>query len=67
MPDLSDLIGRQVTCIGLGNVLTQPIGYVIIWIQVDSFQGYDEDKITLVILYLSNFAAWVPMILGTLQ
>ena len=25
---LSDLIGRQVICTGLGNTLTQPIGYV---------------------------------------
>ena len=28
-------------------------------------QGYDEDQITLVILDLSNFAAQVPVILGT--
>ena len=34
-------------------------------VQVDGVQGYDEDLIALVILDLSNFAAWVPMILGT--
>ena len=28
-------------------------------------QGYDKDQIALVILDLSNFAAWVPVILGT--
>ena len=27
---ISDLIGRQVACVGLGNTLTLPIGYVIV-------------------------------------
>ena len=50
---------------GLGNVLTQPVGYVVIWIQVDRVQGYNEDQIALVIPDLPNFAAQVPIILGT--
>ena len=62
---ISDLMGRPVTCAGLGNALTWPIGYVIIRVQVDEVQGYDEDQIVLVILDLSNFVAWVPVILGT--
>ena len=62
---LSDLIGSQVTCIGLENAITWPIGYVIILIQVDGVQGYDEDQIALVVPDLSNFVAQVPMILGT--
>ena len=62
---LSDLVGRWVTCIGLGNALTQPIGYIIIQVQVVGVQGYDEDQIALVILDLSSFMVWVPMILGT--
>ena len=62
---LSDLVGGQVACAGLGNVLNWPMGYVIIWVQVDRVQGYDEDQIALVIPDLSNFAAWVPVILGT--
>ena len=41
------------------------VTYVIIWVQVDGVQGYDEDKIGLVVPYLSNFVTWVPMILGT--
>ena len=41
------------------------MGYVIIWAQVDRVQGYDEDQIALVIPDLSDFVAWVPMILGT--
>ena len=64
---LSDLVGRWVTCVGLGNALTWPVGYVIIWIQVDGVQGYDEDQIALVISDLSNFVALVPIILGTLM
>ena len=41
------------------------MGYVIIWVQVDGVQGYDEDQIALVILDVSNFAVRVPVILGT--
>ena len=41
------------------------MGYIIIQVQVDGVQGYDKDQIALVIPDLSNFAAWVPMILGT--
>ena len=62
---LSDLVGRQVTCVGLGNVLTQPLGYVIIQVQVDRVQGYDEDQIALVIPDLSNSVVQVHVILGT--
>ena len=61
---ISDLMGGWVTCVGLGNALTWPIGYVIIWVQVDGVQGYDEDQIAFVIQDLSNFMAWVPEILG---
>ena len=50
---------------GLGNAYTQPLGYVIIKVQVDGVQGYDEDQITLVVLDLSNFAARIPVILRT--
>ena len=39
--------------------------YVVIQVQVDGAQGYDEDQIALVILDLSNFVAQVPVILGT--
>ena len=50
-------LGAKVTCIGLGNAYTRPLGYVIIWVQVDGVQGYDKDQIALVILDLSNFEA----------
>ena len=63
---ITDLLGAKVTCIGLGNTYTRPLGYVIIQIQVDRVQGYDEDLIALVISDLSNFVAQIPVILGTL-
>ena len=62
---LSDLLGGRFACVGLGNALTWPLGYVIIWVQVYWVQDYDEDQIVLVIPDLSNIAAWVPIILGT--
>ena len=62
---LSDLVGGWVTCVGLGNTLTWPLGYVIILVQVDRVQGYDKDQIAQVITDLSNFVAQVPVILGT--
>ena len=43
----------------------RPSGYVVIQVQVDRVQGYDEDQIALVIPDLSKFAAQIPVILGT--
>ena len=62
---ITDLTGSKVTCMGLGNAYTRPLGYVVIWVQVDGVQGYNEDQIALVILDLSNFVAQIPVILGT--
>ena len=65
MGPITDLLGAKVTCMGLGNAYMRPLGYIIIWVQVDRVQGYDNDLIALVILDLSNFAAQIPVILGT--
>ena len=62
---ITDLMGSKVTCVGLGNAYTRPLGYVIIWVQVDGVQGYDEDQIALIIPDFSNFAMRMPVILGT--
>ena len=62
---ITDIMGSKVACVGLGNAYTRPLGYLVIWVQVDRVQGYDEDQIALVILDLSNFAVKVPVILGT--
>ena len=58
---ITNLLGAKVACVGLGNAYTRPLGYVVIWVQVDD----DEDQIALVIPDLSNFAAWIPIILRT--
>ena len=63
---ITDLMGSKVTCMGLGNAYTRPLGYVVIWVQVDGVWGYDEDQIALVILDFSNFVTRVPVILGML-
>ena len=62
---ITDLLGAKVTCMGLGNAYTRPLGYTVIRVQVDRVQGYDENEIVLVILDLSNFVAWIAVILGT--
>ena len=36
---ITDLAGRWVTCVGLENAYTQPLGYVIIWVQVEGVWG----------------------------
>ena len=51
---------------GVGqHAYTRPLGYVVIQVQVDRVQGYDEDQIALVISDFSNFAAQFTVILGT--
>ena len=62
---ITDLIGARVICMGLGNAYTKPLGYIIVWIQVDGVQGYDEDQIALVVPDELNFVEWIPIILGT--
>ena len=62
---ITNLMGSKVTCVGLGNAYTRPLGYIVIWVQVDRVQGYDEDQIALVILASSDFATKIPVILGT--
>ena len=61
---ITDLLGAKVACVRLGNAYTRPLGYIVIWVQIDGVQGYDKDQIALGILDLSNFAAWNPIILG---
>ena len=54
---ITDLRGTKVTCVGLGNAYIGPLGYIIIQVQGDRVQGYDEDQIALIISDLSNFVA----------
>ena len=61
---ITDLIGAWVTCVGLGNAYTWPLGYIIVWVQVNGVQGYNEDH-ALVVPDELEFAKWIPFILGT--
>ena len=54
---ITDLMGSKVACMGLGNAYTRPLGYIMIRVQVERVQGYDEDQIALVILDLLYFVA----------
>ena len=65
MGPITNILGAKVTCMGLGNAYMRPLGYIIMQVQVDRVQGYYEDQKALVILDLSNFSAWIPVILGT--
>ena len=65
MGPITNLLGENVTCVGLGNTYMRPLGYVVVQVQVNGVQVYDKDQIALVILDLSNFAARIPVILGT--
>ena len=65
MGPITNLLGAKVACMGLGNAYMRPLGYAIIWVQVDEVQGYDEEQIALVIPDLSNFVARILVILGT--
>ena len=65
MGPITNLLSAKVTCIGLGNTYTRLMGYIVVLVQVDEVQGYDEDQIALVIPDVSNFTARVPIILGT--
>ena len=62
---ITNPMGSKVACVGLGNADTRPLGYVVIWVQVEGVWGYDEDQIALVIPDISKFATRVPIILGT--
>ena len=58
-------ITPKYACVGLRNAYTWPLGYVIVWVQVHGVQGYDEDKIALVVPDEVRFAEQIPVILGT--
>ena len=65
MGPITDLIMARVACMGLGNAYTQPLGYIIVWVQVNGVQGYDEVQIALVVPDLLNFVKRISIILGT--
>ena len=64
---MSNLLKGGMSMVGLGGMCTHPFGYIIIRVQVDGVDDYDEDQIALVIPDLSELTSRVPVILGTLK
>ena len=50
---------------GLGGKITEPLGYVILRVQIPYVPSYDEDQVALVVSEDSNFLKRCQVILGT--
>ena len=50
---------------GVGGKLTEPLGYVMIQVQIPYAPSYDEDQVALIVEDPSLFSQRCPMILGT--
>ena len=61
----SNLVDDTLKINGFGGLFAQPLGYVIIRVQVEGVIGYNEDQVALVIPDLTVFGSRVPVILGT--
>ena len=48
-----------------GGLFSQPLGYVIIRVQVEGMKDYDKDQVALVIPGSTTFGTRVPITLGT--
>ena len=62
---LSNLNNGTLGINGFRGVFSQPLGYVIIRVQVEGVQGYIEDQVALVVSDSTVFGSWVPVTLGT--
>ena len=47
---------------GLGERVTEPLGYVILWVQIPCVLSYDEDQVVLVVTEDSRFFWRCPLI-----
>ena len=50
---------------GLGGRITEPLGYVILWVQIPYVPSYNEDQVALVVAEDSSFLRKCQVILGT--
>ena len=50
---------------GVGGKHTEPLGYVMIQVQIPQFPSYDEDQVALIVEDPSIFSRQCPVILGT--
>ena len=60
---LSDLVSGTLNVNCFGRLFSQPLGYIIIRVQVEGMQGYDEDQVALIIPDPTDFGSQVPVIL----
>ena len=63
--DLNDHDG-YIPLSGLGGKVTEPLGYMILRVQIPYVPSYDEDQVALVVSEDSNFLKRCQVILGTL-
>ena len=56
---------RYIALSGLGGKITEPLGYVILRVQIPYMPSYDEDQVALVVSEDSNFLKRCQVILGT--
>ena len=63
---LGDLVDGVLGINGFEGLFSWPLGYVIIRVQVEGMQGYNEDQVALVIPDPTAFGSQVPVTLGTL-
>ena len=61
---ITNLFGKHVACIGLGNTYIWPLGYIIVWVSRRS-PGLQQGPNSPGSPRFINFAAQVPIILGT--
>ena len=62
--DLNNHTGR-IPINGVGGKRTEPLGYIMIRVQILYAPSYDEDQVALIIEDPSLFSQWCPVILGT--
>ena len=62
--DLNQHNGR-IPLSGLGGRVTEPLGYVMLWVQIPYVPSYDEDQVVLVVSEDSNFLRKCQVVLGT--
>ena len=62
--DLNDHNGR-ILLSGLGGRITEPLGYVILWVQIPYVPSYDKHQVALVVAEDSNFLRRCQVIIGT--
>ena len=63
MLPLHDLVDHPINLVGLGNVRTHPLSFMILRVQVKEIAGYDEDVAFLVISDESEFSRHVPIMI----